>query len=137
MHNWKHIKRIRKNAEIIKKFYKKIDENLLKFLISYHGLKDYVQKNKKKFDKEYIKSLFRSHKNPKMIEEKIVFDANMLDNVGKQGIKKALYVGKNLGRSKEDTFKFIKNEINKVKFYTKNGKKLGKKNIEYMKKRMR
>lgn len=117
----------------MKKTYKKLDEELLKFLVNFHGLKDYIKSNKDKFPKDYIKSLLRYNKKPKLIEEKIVFDANMLDNVGKQGIKKSLEYGKQINRTKEDTFRYLRANINKARFYTNLGKKLGIKQIKIMK----
>ena len=133
-HNFNHILRIKKKVKILRKSYKKINEDLLSFLILYHGLKNYVKKNKKDFQKDYVISLFRHSKSPLKIEEKLVYDANMLDNLGKQGIKKALYVGKKFGRNKEQTFAYLRKELNGVKLYTKKGKVLGKKEIEIMKK---
>lgn len=130
MHNWKHILRLRRNVNLLKRPFKKLDEELLKFLVNFHGLKDYVKNNEDKFPKSYIKSLVRHNKKPKLIEEKLVFDANMLDNVGEQGIKKALVYGKLINRNKEDTFKYLKDSINKARFYTKLGKQLGKKQIK-------
>jgi HD superfamily phosphodiesterase len=132
MHNWNHILRLKKNANILRKPYNNLNEELLDFLIKFHGLKDYVIKNKTDFSKEHIKSLLRHSKNPKLIEEKLVFDANMLDNVGKQGIKKALQYGKMVYRTKENTFNYLKANIKKARFYTKLGKQLGKKQIKIM-----
>lgn len=133
MHNWNHILRLRKDVDILKKPYKDVNEDLLEFLIRFHGLKEYVTKNKTKFSKKYVDSLIRHNNSPKLIEEKLVFDANMLDNVGKQGIKKALAYGKQINRNKEDTFRYLKTNINKARFYTKLGKQLGNKQIRIMK----
>jgi len=134
MHNWNHILRIKRKVRILRKDYKKIDEDLLKFLILFHGLKDYVGKNQKRFDKEYIKSLVRHTKDPIRIEEKIVHDANMIENVGKFGVKKALFVGGMMRDSQEQTFLFLRENLKNVKFYTKKGKGIGKKEVEIMKK---
>ena len=65
--------------------------------------------------------------------EKLVYDANLLDNIGRHGIKKALYVGSKIGRKESETYKYLKNNLKKVKFYTKIGKKLGKKEAKTMK----
>ena len=137
MHNWEHILRIRKNVLILKKNCNNIDEDLLNFLVKFHGLKNYVVKNKTKFSKVYITSLLRHNKNPKRIEEKIVFDANLLDNVGLNGIKKAINFGRMIGRSEKETFDYLRENIKKVKFYTKIGKKEGRKQIKIMKKALR
>jgi len=134
MHNFNHILRIKKNVDVLVKDYKKIDEKLLSFLILFHGLKDYVSKHRKEFPKAYIISLIRHSENPKLIEEKIVFDANMLDNVGKFGIKKALYFGNKIGRTRKQTFEYVKSNLGKIKFYTKEGNKIGKLKIVEMKK---
>jgi len=133
MHNWNHILRLKRNVNILKKPYKDVNEDLLEFLIKFHGLKDYVTKNKTKFSKKYVNSLIRHNKSPKLIEEKIVFDANMLDNVGKQGIKKSLEYGKQINRKKEDTLRYLRANINKARFYTKLGKQIGNKQIRIMK----
>jgi len=137
MHNWNHILRIRKRANLIKKDYKKVNEELLSFIINFHGLKDYINKNKKEFNINFIKSLIRSHRNPIRVEEKIVFDANMLDNTGNQGIKKAIYVGKLRGRNKNQTYEYLKKNLSKAKFYTKKGKEIGRKDIEIMRKKLK
>ena len=133
MHNWSHILRIKRKVKLLRKDYKKIDEGLLKFLILFHGLKDYVRKNQKKFDKEYVKSLMRHYKNPKKIEEKLVHDANLLENVGRFGVKKALFVGKSMRENKEKTYSFLRQYIDKAKFYTKKGKEIGNKEVKIMK----
>ena len=129
MHNWNHILRIKKAIKILKEPYKELDESLLKFLINFHGLKDYVKKNKEEFNKEYVKLLLRHNRKPVKIEEKLVFDANMLDNMGKQGIKKALAYGKAIGRSEEDSYKYLKKSLRKVKLYTKKGKEIQKNHL--------
>lgn len=138
MHNFNHIMRIKKKLTFLKKDYKKIDKERLNFLLYFHGLKDWVEKNKKKivdlgFGKEYIDSLKRHTKNPKTPEEKLVHDANLLENVGKFGIQKSLIIGKKLGRTKERTIDFLKENIDKVNFYTQSGKRLGKKRVEIIK----
>ncbi len=138
MHNFKHILRIKKRVSFLRKNYKDIDENKLKFLIYFHGQKDWVNKNKKKilswgYPKKYIISLNRHTKNPKLIEEKLVSDANLLEAIGKFGIKKSLQVGKERERTKEETIDFMGKNIKKVKFYTIKGKKIGNKGIEIIK----
>jgi|TARA_Y100000310_G_scaffold202064_1_gene202156 hypothetical protein len=139
MHNFHHIMRIKKKLTFLKKDYKKIEKERLNFLLYFHGLKGWVEKNKNKimdlgFDEEDINSLKRHTKNPKTAEEKLVHDANLLENVGRFGIQKSLIVGKKLGRTKEGTIDFLKENIDKVNFYTPTGKILGKKRIEIMKK---
>lgn len=133
MHDWDHILKLRKDVNILKKPYKKIDDKLLKFLTTFHGLGEFVKDNKKDFDPYYIRCLLRHNKNPKRIEEKIVFDANMFDNVGKRGIRKALLFGKSIGRTKQETFQYLAENIDKAKFHTKLGKKLGMRKIAIMK----
>ena len=136
-HNFTHILRLKKNVRILKKNIWKINEDLLEFLILYHGLKDYVTKNKKDFDNQKVISLLRHNDNPKTIEEKIVFDANMLDNLDRQGIRKSLCIGKKIGRNKEETFNYLKREMKKAKFYTKEGKRLGREQIRRMRRDLR
>lgn len=131
-HNWNHILDIKKNVKLLKG-KDKINEHLLDFLIHFHGLKDYMRKHKNKFPKGYYTSLLRSHKNPKTKEEKIVYDANMITNVGKVGVKKAIVYGKRIGRSKKDTYKYLRKKLKYVKFDTKIGNKLGKKRKKEMK----
>ena len=138
MHNFHHIMRIKKKLTFLKRDYKKIDKEKLNFLLYFHGLKDWVEKNKDKilnlgFDEKDIKSLKRHTKNPKTPEEKLVHDANLLENVGRFGIQKSFTVGKKLGRTKKETIDFLKENIDKVNFYTPTGKRLGKKRIEIMK----
>ncbi len=133
MHNWNHILRIKKTVKTLKKDYSNLNENILEFLINYHGLKDYVKANKNNFPKNYIEALLRHNKTPKTIEEKIVHDANQLDNIGKKGIKKALAYGKMIGRTKEETFNYIRKALkNPIRFYTIEGKKLSKLAIKEM-----
>jgi len=132
-HGWKHILKVKRNVNVIKKSYVKTNKNLLDFLILFHGLKEYVDKNKNKFDKNYIVSLKKSHTKPKKIEEKLVFDANQLINVGDSGVKKAIKVGEKIGRNKEKTFDYIKKKLEKLEFYTPLGKKIGKQEINKMK----
>jgi HD superfamily phosphodiesterase len=135
MHNWKHILRIQRNTKkILKRTKQKMDLDKLRFLINYHGLKEYVLKNKNKFTKEQIKSLLRHSKRPKIIEEKLVHDVNLLDNVGIRGIQKAFVVGKKIKRRREETLKYIQNNISKIKWYTLEGKRLGRIEIKMMKK---
>jgi len=136
MHDWNHIRRIKKNAELLKKG-EKADEELLNFLINFHGLKDYVLLHKNEFEKNKVQSLIRSHKNPKLIEEKIVFDANTLDNLGVQGMKKALYVGRLKGRNKEDTFDYLRESLKRIKFYTKKGKEIGEREMKLMEEKLK
>ncbi|MBD3247637.1 hypothetical protein GF378_03390 [Candidatus Pacearchaeota archaeon] len=129
MHDFSHILRIRKRVSELKKNYS-VDEGKLEFLIYFHGLKDYVKKNEKKivsmgFPKEWINALYRHTKNPKSVEEKIVCDANSLDNVGKSGLKKCIEYGKSIGRSEEESVKYFKKEVKRIKFYTKEGKLIG------------
>lgn len=136
LHNFSHILRIKKYADFIKKNYK-VHEGLLRFILLFHGAKDYVIKNKEKFDSDYVKSLLRHNKNPIKIEEKIVHDANALDNIGNEGIKKALYAGKLKGRSIEKTKNYVRSELKKLKFYTKQGKEMSKNKIEVIKEWLR
>lgn len=132
-HNFKHILFIKNKVKILKKEYRNLDNKLLNFLILYHGLKEYVQKNSARFKPNYVKSLMRHNIKPKLLEEKLVFDANMLDNVGKRGIRKALSFGKRIRRNKKETYAYLKDNLHKAKFYTKQGKLLGKKEIKIMK----
>ena len=135
MHNFKHILKIKRKIPYLKKDYKKINNDKLNFLTYFHGLKKFVNKNRKEilelgYNREYIKTLNRHIKNPKTVEEKIVSDANSLESVGKFGIKKAFAVGKKQKRTKKETIIFIKRNIKKIKFYTKKGKTLGNKGIK-------
>jgi hypothetical protein len=139
MHNYHHIMRIKKKLTFLKRDYEKIDTKRLNFLLYFHGLKDWVEKNKKKildlgFDERDISLLKRHIKNPKTKEEKLVHDANLLENVGKFGIQKSLIVGKKLGRTRKETIDFLKKSIDKVNFYTPTGKILGRKRIRIVEK---
>jgi hypothetical protein len=132
MHDWDHILRLKRRVNLLKKNYKNIDEDLLKFLVLFHGLKYYVMKKKKDFSEGYVRSLMRYNKKPIKIEEKVVFDANALDNVGNFGIKKALTYGRLIGRSVDNTKKYLKGEVKRVKFYTIQGKVRGEKGVKIM-----
>ena len=126
MHDFKHILRIKERVSEIKKNYN-VDEEKLEFLVLFHGLKKWVTKNEDKVlsmgvSNEWIKALYRHTKNPKSIEEKIVCDANNLENVGEFGLKKCIEYGKSIGRSKEDSIKYFKKEVKRIKFYTEEGK---------------
>ena len=136
LHNWKHILNLKRNVKILRKTTKNIDEDLLEFLTAFHGVKDYFRAHKEEFSKliskRYLKSLLR--KTPKKIEEKLVYDANMLENTGKEGIRKAKAYGKLCGRKKEETIEYLKEKLKEAKFYTKEGKRIGKKKIALMKK---
>ena len=126
LHNFLHILKIKSNLKKLKP-KKNLDQNKLEFILYFHGLKDYVKQNEflitKKFDlsKSYLHALYRHTKNPKSIEEKLIHDANLLDNVGKAGLKKCTAYGKLIGRSKQDSIAYFKSAIKKVKFYTKQG----------------
>ena len=120
MHNFKHILRIKKRVNLYKKDYKKIDENKLLFLIYFHGLKEYVKKNKNMiigigFPKNYLDALYRHTKKPITIEEKLVSDANLWEAVGDFGIKKAFQVGKERNQTVNQTIKIMQNNVKKVK----------------------
>jgi len=130
MHNFNHILRIKRKVANLQKDYSDINEKRLKMLIYFHGLKKWIKENKKKFlnlgfNKKDILLIHRHTKNPKTIEEKLVNDANLLEAVGRFGIKKALIVGKERGRNRAETIDYIRKNINKVRFYTKRGKKSG------------
>jgi uncharacterized protein len=138
MHDLNHIQRIKRKIVFLKKPYKKINEKKLLTLIYFHGLKEWIKTNSKEFielgfSKNDILLINRHTQNPKTIEEKLVSDANLLEAVGDFGIKKALAVGKKIGRTRKETIDYIRNNINKVKFYTKTGKKLGNKGIKIIK----
>ncbi len=135
MHNFSHILRIKRKSNFLKKDYKNIDNNLLLFLIYFHGLKKWVIKNKKKvlefgFNETHIKSLTRKNDIPIKPEEKIICDANMLENVGNFGIKKAKILAKEFNQSQKEMLILAKMFQNKYRFYTPTGKKLGKKGIK-------
>ena len=143
MHNFNHILRIQKKIRFLKKRYYKINKNKLKFLIYFHGQKEWANSNRKKllskgYPKEYLIALNRHTKKPKTIEEKLVSDANLLEAVGKFGIKKSLQVGKEIGRTRKETIEYMRKNIKKIKFYTKEGKKIGNPRImtinEFLKK---
>lgn len=132
MHNFSHILRIKRKVKQYRVDYD-VDEDKLNFIIYFHGSVKYVKDHKLDFPKSYFTSLYRHSKKPIEIEEKLVHDANLIASVGKEGIRKAMQVGKEIGRSKADTIKYIKNQLPKVKFYTKLGKKEGAEKLKEMK----
>jgi len=139
MHNFSHILRIKRKVAFLRKGYKNLDGDLLLLLIYFHGIKKWVRKNKKKvlemgFSKKQIERLIKKNHSPKNSEEKIVFDANMLENVGRFGIKKMLILEKAYGQTRKDTIALAKKFLSEYKFYTPIGKRLGKKGIKIRKK---
>ncbi len=138
MHDFKHIIKIKKRVNLYKKDYKNINEQKLRFLVYFHGLKKYVKENKQKiidmeFPKDWINALYRHTKNPKTIEEKLVSDANLQEIVGKGGIKRTILVGRERNQTMKQTLKIMKDNINKARFYTKKGKELGEPGIKIVK----
>lgn len=138
MHGFSHILRIKKKVSFLKNQYKRTDKSMLNFLIYFHGIKKWVKQNEVEllsmgFKKEQIKSLTRPDDTPTTIEEKIVCDANMLENVGKFGIKKALVLAKHYGQTKEETLSLQSEFMPQYKFYTPLGKKIGLEGIKIKK----
>ncbi|MEW5996461.1 MAG: hypothetical protein AB1657_02600 [Candidatus Micrarchaeota archaeon] len=135
MHNFSHILRIRAKVARLRKGYSRIDDGKLWFLIYFHGLKGYVQKHKQQilrmgFPKSYLRALYRHTTKPESVEEKLVSDANLLEAVGKFGIRKALQAGKERKQTTEETLRIMLRNINKAKFYTKEGKRVGNPRIK-------
>lgn len=136
MHNFAHIIRIKSKVKLFRKPYKKIDENLLDFLIYFHGMTAILSKKeiiKLGFSEKYCALLMRHTKNPRKIEEKLVSDANLTESVGKFGIKKCLRVGKERGSTREEATIFMQKHLPNIKFYTRFGKIEGKKGIKICK----
>jgi len=131
MHNFKHILRIKRKVIFLKKQYKNINNKLLNFLIYFHGSTAWANKNKEKIIAlGYPKSWLNKINKPTTNEGKIVLDANMLENVGKFGIKKSLTLEKHYKQSRKETLKLLKKFIKDYKFYTPLGKKLGNPGIK-------
>jgi hypothetical protein len=138
MHGFSHILRLKRRVGLYRKDYPRVNGAMLRFLIYFHGLKDWVRENEQKvldlgFSKEWIAALYRHSRTPRSVEEKLVSDANAWENVGRSGLRKAFAVGRELGRSEEDTGKFVMKELRKVKFYTKRGQIEGLKEVRMMK----
>jgi len=145
MHGFSHILRIKRKVSSLKKQYKKTDKDMLIFLIYFHGIKKWVKENENKllslgFKKEQINSLTRVEYTSTTIEEKIVCDANMLENVGKFGIRKSLILARYYKQTKKETLLSQKQFMSKYRFYTPLGKRLGNLGIkikrEWLKKEM-
>lgn len=131
MHNWKHILRIQKKAAFLKKQYKNINPDFLNFLIYFHGSRTWAKKNKKQVVKlGYPVSWISKINQPTTKEGKIVWDANMLENVGYFGIKKTLALEKYCHQTRKKTINLAKKFLRKYKFYTPLGKKLGNPGIK-------
>ncbi len=135
MHNFYHVIRIKKKVSFLRKQYGNLDNDWLNFLIYFHGLKNWVRENTKilkklKIKKKYISSLTRSNDDPTSPEEKVVCDANMLENVGKFGIKKAVKIAKEYNQTDKETIELAKSFQSRYKFYTPLGKKLGKEGLK-------
>jgi HD superfamily phosphodiesterase len=136
MHNFAHILRIKKKVRRLRKPYNLINEDLLDFLINFHGLHHILltrQLTDLGFSREYILALQRHTRKPKTIEEKLVSDANLLEAVGRFGIKKCLQVGKERGRTRQQSIDYMREHLPKIKFYTKLGKIQGRKGIKLIK----
>lgn len=136
MHNFAHIIRIKRKVKLFRKPYKKIDENLLDFLSYFHGMTEILSKKEiigLGFSEKYYNLLLRHTKNPRKIEEKLVSDANLMEAVGKFGIKKCLQVGKERGSTREEAIRYMQKHLPKTKFYTRFGKIEGKKGIKICK----
>jgi hypothetical protein len=129
MHNWKHYLRMKRKAAFLKKQYKNIDNELLNFLICFHG--SWARKNKEKvIALGYPASWLNKIDKPVTPEGKIVWDANCLENVGKFGIKKSLDLERYYGQTRKQTLDIVKEFSKKYKLYTPLGKKLGSKGIK-------
>lgn len=145
MHGFSHILRIKRKVSLFKKGYRELDRDLILFLIYFHGIKKWVKDNKKKvimlgFKEEHIKSLTRADDAPRRNEEKIVCDANAIENVGRFGIHKSNVLAKYYQQTLEETTNLQRGFIGEYKFYTPLGKKLGAKGIaikgEWLKRQM-
>ena len=134
MHNWKHILRIKRKVGFLKKQYKNIDNDFLNFLIYFHSSRKWAKKNKKKImGLGYPASWVSKINKPTTKEGKIVWDANMLENVGRFGIRKSLTLEKYYKQSRKQTLALVKKFVRKYKFYTPLGKKLGNPGIKIKK----
>ena len=97
MHNFDHIKRIKRKVAFLKRQYKKLDKDFLNFLIYFHSSRKWAKKNKARIIKlGYPASWVSKINKPTTPEGKIVWDANCLENVGKFGIKKTLTLEKHI-----------------------------------------
>ena len=135
MHNFGHIKRIKRKVAFLKKQYKILDKDFLNFLIYFHGIRKWAEKNKRKLVKLGYPSLWVSKINkPITPEGKVVWDANMLENVGKFGIKKTLALERYYGQTRKQTLKIAEKFMKNYKFYTPLGKKLGNPGIKIKRK---
>ncbi len=134
MHNWKHILRIKRKVTFLKKQYKNLDKDFLNFLIYFHSSRKWARKNKKRIMKlGYPASWVYKINKPTTPEGKVVWDANMLENVGKYGIKKTLTLEKHYKQTRKQTLQLVKKFVKKYKFYTPLGKKLGNPGIKIKK----
>ena len=103
MHNFVHIRRIKRKVSILKKQYKKLNEDFLNFLIYFHGSRKWARKNKKKIIKiGYPASWISKINQPTTPEGKIVWDANCLENVGRFGIRKTLALERYYGQTRKE-----------------------------------
>jgi|SRR3989339_1451361 len=134
MHDFSHIIRIKKKVAILKRQYAKIDEDFLNFLIYLHGSRTWAKENKKKIiGFGYPSSWISKINKPTSPEGKLVWDANLLENVGKFGIKKNLECERYYKQTREETLKIVKRYMKEYKFYTPLGKKLGNPGIKIKK----
>lgn len=141
MHNFSHIIRIKRKIAFLRKQYKNIDDTFLNFLIYFHGSRKWARKNKDYIvNLGYPASWINKINKPTSVEGKLVWDANMLENVGKFGIKKNLECEKYYQQTRKETLKIVKRYSKDYRFYTPLGKKLGNPGIkiknEWLKKQL-
>jgi len=142
MHDWSHILRIKRRVELYKSSCKKVNAQKLRFLVYFHGLKEFVKRNEQTviqmgFPRAYLSALYRHTSTPKSIEEKLVSDANLWEAVGKFGIRKALTVGRERKQTLKETLGIMEKNVSRAKFFTEKGKQFGNPGIPISKEFLR
>jgi uncharacterized protein len=81
--------------------------------------------------KEILISLLNHLENPRTPEEMIIHDANYVEVLGAFGIAKAFTTGGARGQTYETTANIFENNLNRVVFFTPEGKRLAKERKSY------
>ncbi|MDP4145309.1 MAG: hypothetical protein Q8936_12635 [Bacillota bacterium] len=141
-YNFSHIERITSRLEMLSQGAEEhINYSLLNFIACFHGLTDKISEdlNFKEATIGFLRDLGwteneidnglilldRHLKDPRLIEEKIVHDANYMDLLGPLGIAKAFTTGGARGQCIQESADIFEYEyLDTIEFKTTNGQKL-------------
>ena len=154
-HDFRHIERIISRLDLLSQEISSVpNKSLLYFIACFHGLKASLS-NDKLFQKQVrcflqdlewteveieqaFQSLERHLEDPRIVEEKIVHDANYLELLGAFGIAKAFTTGGARKQSYEQTADIFEYwYLDKVEFLTPVGRRIAKEKRTYTKEFMK